>query len=351
MNSLLRPENRCGRCPLAVKYAPMPAVRALLPVLAFAVLACSSSEAILRIYTSLDPELASTIQKSYRESTGRSFEYVRLSTGEALTRIRTEAKRPQAALWLGGPAIEYGSAAPLGLFEPYPPNIDFAIEPPNRDKDWRWTGIYFGVIGFASNKAFLKKKGLVPPASWADLLAPAYKGQLSYAYPYTSGTALMIVLGAVAAMGEEPAYAYFKALDQQVHHYTKSGSASVNQVGLGEIGVGIAFAQDIQSKGIDKGYPIELSFPKEGTGYEIGGVGLLRNGTAPELGKKLIDWILSVEAQEHFERWHNTPINPKVVIHPPTVRPGDVKLAPIDVAWASENHHRLVDRWRKVTGK
>ncbi len=323
----------------------------IFPMILVTFFACKKGDEPLRMYTSADPELVSKMQTAYEKQMGEHFEFVRMSTGEVLTRVRSEAAHPQAALWLVGPAVEFATAASYHLFEPYHPKLDFELSADAHAPDWSWTGVYFGAIGFASYKPYLEKNKLKPPTSWKDLLQPAFKGKVSYAYPYTSGTALMILMGVTTVMGEEAGLNFFKALDGQVQSYTKSGSASVSQVGLGEISVGIAFAQDIISKGIDKGYPIELSFPQEGTGYEISGVALLKNGTTPEKGKKFIDWVLSADGQTFFEQWHQTPFNPKVAIHPPTLRMGQVKLAKLDIPKASENQHRLVERWRKVTGK
>ena len=64
------------------------------------------------------------------------------------------------------------------------------------------------------------------------------------------------------------------------------------EAGLGEVAVGIAFSHDIMAKGIKKGYPVVMTFPKEGTGYEIGAVSLLKGGPEPELAKVFFDWLM-----------------------------------------------------------
>jgi len=70
-------------------------------------------------------------------------------------------------------------------------------------------------------------------------------------------------------------------------HYNKSGSACVTQVGFGEIGVGLTFSHDIVKKGPSRGFPVVLSFPKEGTGYEIGAIALTKRWPKPNRSQNL----------------------------------------------------------------
>jgi ABC-type glycerol-3-phosphate transport system substrate-binding protein len=50
---------------------------------------------------------------------GLVVNYVRLSSGESLTRLRNEAANPQFDVWWGGPIDSYIAAAQEGLLEPY----------------------------------------------------------------------------------------------------------------------------------------------------------------------------------------------------------------------------------------
>ena len=52
-----------------------------------------------------------------------------------------------------------------------------------------WTAIADDPLVFMTNNKFLKENNLKPPASWNDLLDPAYK-QLQMADARTSGTAV-----------------------------------------------------------------------------------------------------------------------------------------------------------------
>jgi len=154
----------------------------------------------------------------------------------------------------------------------------------------------------------------------------------------------------VFLMGEEKALEFEKKLSEQIHHYTRSGSACITEVGLGEVAGGIAFAHDIMAKGIAKGYPVVLSFPKEGTGYEVGGMALLKGGPELELAKVFYDWMLSAEAQSLFKHWFRLPLNPEAELAEGLITADQLPLVNYDAMWAAENRDRLIELWREVTG-
>lgn len=124
-------------------------------------------------------------QKVYPQVT---VEFVRLSSGEALTRLRNERANAQFDIWWGGPIDAFIAAKAEGLLEPYKsPNLANLLDPKlMQDADNHWAGIYVGSLSFASNKPFLEKHKLTPPQSWEDLLNPAFKGQLVMAHPASS---------------------------------------------------------------------------------------------------------------------------------------------------------------------
>lgn len=306
---------------------------------------------VLHLYTALDTNEAKIYIRAFEEETGIQVRWVRLSAGEVLVRIRSERTNPQVALWFGGPSPEFIVAKREGLLAPYSPRINFEPPPNTFDEAHYWTGFYFGAIGFASNTEILARKGISPPTSWHDLLKPELKGEISVAYAYTSGTANTLLAAIVQMMGEDTGFDYIAKLDQNVHHYNRSGSACVTQVGFGEVAVGIAFSHDIVKKGPAKGYPVVLSFPKEGTGFEIGAMALVKGGPNQVAAKLFMDWTLSVRAQNLMQKWFRTPLNPNAEVAQGAVTADKVKLIEFDSIWAADHRQRLVERWREVTAQ
>ena len=313
--------------------------------------AMEGSGEALHLYTALDTNEAKIYIRAFEEESGIQVRWVRLSAGEVLVRIRSERANPQVALWFGGPSPEFIVAKREGLLAPYAPRIDFEPPPGTFDEAHCWTGFYFGAIGFASNTEILERKGIPPPTSWYDLLKPELKGEISVAYAYTSGTANTLLAAIVQMMGEDAGFDYIARLDRNVHHYNRSGSACVTQVGFGEVAVGIAFSHDIVKKGPAKGYPVVLSFPKEGTGFEIGAMALVKGGANQVAAKRFMDWALSVRAQNLMQKWFRTPLNPKAEVAEGAITADNVKLIQFDSIWAATHRQRLVERWREATAQ
>ncbi len=307
---------------------------------------------VLNIYTALDvDEVKIYLEAFHKKYPDIKVEFVRLSAGELLARLRAEAGRPGASLWLGGPSDTFILAKADGLLEPYKESLGWQYLPAKfKDPDGYWVGIYMGFIAFGSNKDLLAKHNLEPPTSWYDLLKPELKGKISVAFPYTSGTGYTRFATMVFLLGEEKALEYEVKLSKNVSHYTRAGSAPITEAGLGEVWVGVAFSHDVIAKGIAKGYPVVISFPKEGTGYEIGGMALIKGGPQPELAKIFYDWMLSAEAQSLFKHWYRVPLNPHAELAEGLITADMVTLVDYDALWAALNRDRLCREWQKATG-
>jgi iron(III) transport system substrate-binding protein len=306
---------------------------------------------VLHMYTALDTAESQLYIPEFEKDTGIKVEWVRMSSGEVLARLRAEAKNPQVSIWYGGPSQDHIAGKKAGISMPYRPPLDWPLQANAHDADWQWVGYYFGAIGFGSNADFLKRAGVTAPTSWEDLLKPAYKGQIAIAFPYTSGTSYTVLATLVQMMGEDKAFGYWKRLHPNVHHYDKSGSAPVTQAGLGEVGLAISFSHDIIAKGSAKGYPVTMTFPMEGTGYEIGAMSLVKGGPEPELAKKFVDWALSVRAQNLMQKWFRIPLNPKAEVAKGAVKADQVKLINFDAVKAGDDRDRLIKRWRSEIGQ
>ncbi len=259
---------------------------------------------------------------AFQAETGIRTNYVRLSSGEALARIRAAQGNPEFSIWWGGPADAFIAAANEGLLEAYESPNAAAIPANYRDAEGNfWAGVYVGALGFCSNVQVLEELGVEPPTSWDDLLAPELRGFVAMAHPATSGTAFtafwtIVTLKADALEAEEEgagymedgmpteaavdaAFEYFAALNQNILQYTRSGAAPGTLAGQGEIAVAIIFSHDctkLQQEGFEG--ILTTTFPEEGTGYEIGGMALIANGPEPEAARAWFDWALTAAAQE-----------------------------------------------------
>lgn len=293
----------------------------------------------LNLVTSLDPLEAREYIAAFERDTGVNVRWIRLSAGEALARVRSEAGNPTQCVWFGAPAAEFVAAKEAGILAQYRP--DGAIPSHWRDPEGYWTGIYFGAIAFISRGE--------PPGSWQDLLNPIYKDEIVVSYPYTAGTGFTIYAGLVSLMGEEGALEYYKKLDRQLQRYTKSGSAPIIEIGLGEAGVGIVFDQDALRKG--RRFGLNLAYPSDGVPYEIGGVAMIKGCRDESAARKFIDWIISLPAQDMMHKWYRVPLHPKASVAEGSKRPSELNLIKMDFVALGKRRGELIKRWREEVGK
>jgi iron(III) transport system substrate-binding protein len=305
----------------------------------------------LQIYTSFDTEEAQYYIEAFEEETGIDVEYVRMSSGEVLARMEAEQTNPQASVWFGGSNTDHINAESKGLLTPYKPNTDFELAPMLHSDDYSWNGFYTGAIGFVTNTDFLEEHGLEAPNSWADLLDPVYEGQVEMAYPYTSGTAYTTWATMIQMKGLDGALDWWEEFDKSIHQYTKSGTACIARAGLGECAVGIAFSHDIVAKGVAMGYPLVMSFPEEGTGYEVGAISMINGVRQPEEAKIFIDWAFSVDAQNLFMKYSRLPVNPEATVAEGAIKLSDINLIDYDAVKMGLAKDEFVKAWRDRIGK
>lgn len=308
--------------------------------------------------------------QAFQEETGISTNYVRLSSGESLARIRASQDNPEFSVWWGGPADAFIAGAEEGLLDVYMSENAEDIPEAYKDAEGSWTGVYVGALGFCSNLEILEELGVEAPTSWEALLAPELQGFVAMAHPATSGTAFtafwtIVTLkadeleaaeegtgydeeGAPTEAAVDAAFEYFAALNQNILQYTRSGSAPGTMAGQGEIAVAVIFSHDcvkLQEEGFE-GILVN-TFPEEGTGYEIGGMGIIKNGPEPEAARMWYDWALTAAAQEIGATVNSLqlPTNPDAAVSDLSVNLADVNTVEYNFSAAGTSRTAIVERF------
>src|SRR4029079_6747963 len=165
------------------------------------------------------------------------------------------------------PAESLPAGGEKGICESSPPRSAAALRKRFKSAQAMWTAIADDPLVFMTNTKFLQEHNLQPPTSWDDLLNPAYKGMLQMADARTSGTAVTRIFSILQVnnRNEDAGFAYMKKLRQNIQAYTKSGGGGTVPVGLGQAAGGIFFIVDALFTR-QKGYDVQISFPKEGIG-------------------------------------------------------------------------------------
>ena len=103
---------------VACAPAPAPAVTAAPPTAAPAAPKAPKGE--LNLLCTPQEEWCAGMKKEFEAKyPGVTVNYIRLSAGEAVTRLRNEKANPQFDIWWGGPIDSQIAAKKEGLLEPY----------------------------------------------------------------------------------------------------------------------------------------------------------------------------------------------------------------------------------------
>ena len=310
------------------------------------------AEGRLVVYCSNEPDACQTAVDLFAKKYDVKVDMTRTGSGSTYAKILAEKDNPKGDVWYAGTLDPHSQAGVNGLLETYKSpllsEIGEMFQNPAANKAFQTTGVYAGVLGYSVNTKLLAEDKLPMPQSWEDLTKPEYKGLIQIASPQSSGTAYTALATFVQLWGEDKAFDYLARLHKNIGQYTKSGSAPGKAAARGEALIGIGFLHD-HAKQIKAGFPLELVVPAEGTGYEIGGLSIIKNCKNPENAKKFVDFMLSKEGQEIGASidMFQVPTNVNAAIPKEAIRLDQVKLIDYDfVKYGTEEMRtHLIDRW------
>ena len=301
----------------------------------------------INVYSIMPEKYAAPILAEFTKDTGIKVNFTRLSSGEALSRLIAEKDNPQVdALW-GGPSDTYDAGVKEGVFMAYAPAEADKVPANYQSPDHYWTGIGIIPLCFMTNTDFLAKNGLEAPTSWYDYLDPAYVNGLQMADARTSGTATERIYSLIQAFGDEDkAFEYQKQLNKNVQLYTKGGSGGCLPVAQGQAAGGIFYLVDALDT-VNQGYPLVVTYPKEGVTYGVEGSGVVANCKNPEGAKALMDWASSKKLGEFMvaNKICYIPTRTDIAVDDPALDTSAANFLPCDSVWKGENRARLVQRF------
>ncbi len=325
-----------------------------LAVLAWMMPLHAQAQGVVNALCSTDAPWCEAAAREFTRQTGIKVNQSHKGTGEIAAQLRAEAANPKSDIWWGGTGDPFLQAAEQGLLEVYRPEYI------NDLRDWavrqyamsgnQVGGFYSSAIGFGYNTDVLRKKKLPEPKCWADLIKPEYKGEVEISHPATSGTAYTVLATLVQLMGEEPAFAYLKKLHQNTNQYTRSGQAQAPNVAKGEVAIGVTFMFNFEKWKFDK-YPVKTQSPCEGTGYEIGGIALVKGARNAANAKRYYDWLMSPAGQAVGASVGSlqVPANKTFAMDPRIPSLDSVKLVKYDFEkyGKAAERRRLIERWTR----
>jgi len=232
------------------------------------------------------------------------------NSGQTLSQLLAEKDSPVADVAYYGvtTGIKAGNE---GVATAYKPTGFDDIPEGLKDPDGKWFAIHFGSLGFFVNVDALG--GADVPQCFADLTKPDYQGMVGYLDP---SSAFVGYAGAVAvnmAFGGDldnfdPAIDYFKQLAENDPIVPKQTSYA--RVVSGEIPILFDYDFNAYRGKYEEDGNFEFVMPCEGSVRVPYVMSLVNDGPNPELGKRVLDFILSDEGQAIWTNAYLQPSRP-----------------------------------------
>ena len=285
----------------------------------------------------------------FSEETKAKVEFLSMSSGEVIAKIKAEGGKPMADVWFGGGIDAFMKAKEDGILEMYKPKGFDKIKEGFKDNEGYWISKGITVVGFLVNNGLLKEKNLKVPTTWEELADPKYKDEIIMANPAVSGTSYANVKGILDSYGDEKGWEYLEKLNKNIKFYGKRGKDPQEKTVAGEFAIGIIpidkSSFDVAEKNnLTAIYPDQLFWVPEG-------VAIFKNSPNLELAKAFEDFILRPDIQQMIAELDGKDGAQMVIDGTKGFELGLPKerFAKEDITTFGSRRSEILDRWAKMT--
>jgi len=234
---------------------------------------------------------------AFTKATGIKVQYVEGGSGVVVDRVAKEKSNPQADVLVTLPPFIQKAAAD-GSLQPYTPAGADHILASEKDPN----GTYYALVDNYTSFIYNKQALGAAPASFGDLLDPKFKNKLQYSTPGQAGdgTAVMLLVNYVYG-GNDQGFEYLGKLQANNRGPSSSTGKLTALVNKGELWVANGDLQMNISQMADNPN-IQVFWPAGSDGSRTTFaipyyIGLVQGAPHADAGKKLIEFLLSQEAQ------------------------------------------------------
>ncbi|ANS76436.1 ABC transporter substrate-binding protein [Paenibacillus yonginensis] len=254
----------------------------------------ASADKKLTVYSAGPEGLATKLIEGYEAKTGVKVEMFQGTTGKILARMEAEKANPVADVVILASLPSAQGLKDEGLTLPYPD----AVNADKLNPDWSDPeGNYFSTSASALGIAYNTKLVKTPPASWEDLAKPEFKDQVNIPDPSLSGSALDFMTGYLSLKGDS-GWSLFEDYKKNGVAMAGANQEALDPVITGAKGVVAAAVDYMTYKAKQKGEPVDIVYPAEGTVISPRPAAILKSTQHEANAKAFIDYLLSDEAQK-----------------------------------------------------
>ena len=185
------------------------------------------------------------------------------------------------------------------------------------------------------------------PKSFADLLDPKWAGKMVKAHPAYSGTIMNATFEIVRDIG----WAYLEKLSKQRVMQVQSATDTPKKLSLGERAIMIDGAGYLVIRGKEKGDPVEIVYPTEGTPLATSPSAVFKAAPNPNAARLFQNWLHGREGQQllvDFARQYSP--HSQTVEKPGVRKLADIKLMKEDPAGVEKMGEEIKTRYAKLFG-
>jgi len=280
---------------LAVAAAP---VRAQMPAWEQQLYDAAKKEKQFTVYTAhYDTETIADLCLAFdKKYPGVKCNFVRTTAQVAFQRFQQDlqAKLAVVSVFSSTDVSHYPDLKKRGLLMTYQPHnlakmVDSLKQYNDKDNDYWVTAAALVVIAY--NNSLVSEKDA--PKKWTDLLDPKWKDKISIGHPAFSG----YVGTWTVLMRKLYGWDYFEKLEKNKPQIGRSINDTVTMLNSKERWVAAGpEATTLLSR--DKGNPLSVIYPSDGTLLMVSPTGIPKNAPAPNAAKLFVEFLLDKEAAE-----------------------------------------------------
>jgi ABC-type Fe3+ transport system substrate-binding protein len=161
-----------------------------------------------------------------------------------------------------------------------------------------WYGTALSSFGILYNRLLLARHSLPEPRRWADLARPEALGWVACVDPRGSGSAHVIYEIVLQKYGWERGFSLLARMAANAKTFTRGASGVLPAIASGEAAFAVAIDQYAWSLiGSDGSDRIGFALPEGETVITPDPAGILKGAPHPEVARRFLEFLLSLEAQ------------------------------------------------------
>lgn len=326
----------------------------------FAVCALGQAGDELTVYSHRHYDADKKLYAAFEEQTGITVTVLSGNADQLLQRLEMEGERSPADLFVTADAGRLHLAREKGLLQSVQTETLTANVPAHlRDPDGQWYGLTYRARVIVYNKQKVKPSEL---STYEALTEPQWKGRIlvrSSSNIYNQS----LLASLIVAQGEKAALSWAEGIVANLARTPKGSDRDQMKAvveGQGDIAIvntyylGLLLHSEVEAER-EVGRQLGVFFPNQGdrgTHVNVSGAGVTACSDNREAAIKLLEFLLSEEAQRVFaEANHEYPVRPGVAASETVAGWGSFRPDPVNLAKLGEQNAKAVQvfdaaRWR-----